>query len=117
MKTTTLKSIIIITASVLFNLPSFAGTPLSTTKKTTEETAIQIKDQLHLKNSDIEQLNGKTINVVFALNESKNIDLVIVNTLNKDIQKQIEEQLINLNLQELAANQVYQINLNFKLIK
>ena len=56
------------------------------------------------------------VNVVFTVNETGNVNLVVVNTTNENLKKSIESQFIKLKLNNLKANNAYSVVFNFKAI-
>ena len=54
--------------------------------------------------------------MVFTVNETGNVNLVVVNTTNENLKKSIETQFVKLKLNNLKANNAYSVVFNFKTI-
>ena len=56
------------------------------------------------------------VNVLFTVNETGEVNLVVANTANETLKKSIESQFMKLKLNNLKANNAYSIVFNFKTI-
>ncbi len=75
-----------------------------------------IKEQIKFPNLLMNFNKEEKVNVVFTVNETGNVNLVVVNTSNENLKKSIETQFIKLKLNNLKANNAYSVVFNFKTI-
>ncbi len=115
MKTIFKKSIMALTAGILFSV--------SLNAKTGEnpETLLidahkEIKEHVKFPNMFISYGQEEKVNVVFTVTEGGNVNLVIANTSNENLRKTIESQFMKLKLNSLKANNAYSVVFNFKTI-
>ena len=115
MKSILKKSLAILAVGVLFSFNISAkenGTPktiiIADANKTIKEH-ITFPDFLNFTKEE-------KVNVVFTVNETGNVNLVVVNTSNENLKKSIESQFIKLKLNNLKANNAYSVVFNFKTI-
>ena len=96
-----------------FNVNAKAdGTPKEVTIADANKT---IKE--HIKFPDLLNfVKEEKVNVVFTVNETGNVNLVVVNTNNENLKKSIETQFKKLKLSNLKANNAYSVVFNFKTI-
>lgn len=101
------KSIAFLAVGILFSLNTSAkveGTPKTVVVDDSNKT---IKEQINKE---------EKVNVVFTVNETGNINLVVANTTNDKLKKSIETQFAKLKLSNLKANNAYSVVFNFKTI-
>jgi hypothetical protein len=101
------KSIAFLAVGILFSLNTSAkveGTPKTVVVEDANKT---IKEQINKE---------EKVNVVFTVNETGNINLVVANTTNDKLKKSIETQFAKLKLSNLKANNAYSVVFNFKTI-
>lgn len=109
------KSIAYISIGILFSFQGNAkvdGTPsiiISDASKT-------IKEHIKFPNLLMDFNKEEKVNVVFTVNETGNVNLVVVNTSNENLRKSIETQFVKLKLNNLKANNAYSVVFNFKTI-
>ena len=75
-----------------------------------------IKEHIKFPNLLMDFNKEEKVNVVFTVNETGNVNLVVVNTSNENLKKSIETQFIKLKLNNLKANNAYSVVFNFKKI-
>jgi len=109
------KSVAFFTVGFLFSFNVNAkvdGTPKNVTISDANKV---IKE--HIKFPDLLNfVKEEKVNVVFTVNETGNVNLVVVNTTNENLKKSIETQFIKLKLSNLKANNAYSVVFNFKTI-
>lgn len=109
------KSIALLTVGFLFSFNVNAkidGTPKTVIIEDANKT---IKE--HIKFPDfLNFVKEEKVNVVFTVNETGNVNLVVVNTTNENLKKSIETQFAKLKLSNLKANNAYSVVFNFKTI-
>ena len=115
MKTIIKKSMALLAVGILFSFNISAkndGTPktviIADANKTIKEH-ITFPDFLNFAKEE-------KVNVVFTVNETGNVNLVVVNTSNENLKKSIESQFVKLKLNNLKANNAYSVIFNFKTI-
>lgn len=115
MKTLIKKSIAILAAGVLFsfNVKANDNEPKTITIAETNKT---IKEYVKFPNLMLNFSKEEKVNVVFTVNETGHVNLVIANTTNEILKKSIETQFMKLTLNHLKANNAYSIQFNFKTI-
>lgn len=115
MKTIFKKSVMALAAGILFSVSLNAktgenpGTLLIDAHK-------EIKEHVKFPNMFISYGQEEKVNVVFTVNETGNVNLVIANTPNETLKRTIESQFIKLKLSSLKANNAYSVVFNFKTI-
>lgn len=72
-----------------------------------------IKEHIKFPSLTLEKDSEEKVNVVFTVDETGHVNLVVANTTNNALRKSIEEQFATLSLQ-LKANHAYSIQFNFK---
>lgn len=75
-----------------------------------------IKEQIKFPNLFMGLNQIEKVNVLFTVNETGEVNLVIANTTNETLKKTIESQFIKLKLNNLKANNTYSVVFNFKTI-
>jgi hypothetical protein len=109
------KGIIILMSGMLLSIPAFATrgeTPSATDAGSASKT---IREHLKFPNFiTIYHAQEEKVNVVFTVNESGHVNLVVANTTNQALRKSIEDQFLTLTLKQLKANNAYSIQFNFK---
>ena len=110
------KSIAFLAVGILFSLNTSAkveGTPKTVVVEDSNKT---IKEQIKFPNLCMDFNKEEKVNVVFTVNETGNINLVVANTTNDKLKKSIETQFAKLKLSNLKANNAYSVVFNFKTI-
>ena len=110
------KSIAFLAVGILFSLNTSAkveGTPKTVVVEDSNKT---IKEQIKFPNLFMDFNKEEKVNVVFTVNETGNINLVVVNPTNDKLKKSIETQFAKLKLSNLKANNAYSVVFNFKTI-
>ena len=110
------KTTLVIATGLIIGLSSFTHTPA--TPKTIEIDMVvkTIKDHVKFPNFSINGIQQEKVNVIFTVNETGQVNLVIANTGNVSLKRTIEEQFLKLTLKQLKANNAYSIQFNFKTI-
>ena len=109
------KSIAYISIGILFSFQANAkvdGTP----SITISDASKTIKEHIKFPNLLMDFNKEEKVNVVFTVNETGNVNLVVVNTSNENLRKSIETQFVKLKLNNLKANNAYSVVFNFKTI-
>lgn len=75
-----------------------------------------IKEQIKFPDTLINFNQEEKVNVLFTVNETGQVNLVIANTNNETLKKSIESQFMKLTLNNLQANNAYSVVFNFKTI-
>jgi len=110
------RSIALLTVGVLFSFNTSAkveGTPKTVV---IEEANKTIKEQIKFPNVFMDFNKEEKVNVVFTVNETGSVNLVLANTSNESLKKSIETQFAKLKLSNLKANNAYSVVFNFKTI-
>jgi hypothetical protein len=108
------KGIIILMSGMFLSISAFATkgeTPLTTDAGSASK---MIREHLKFPNFTIYRAAEEKVNVVFTVNESGHVNLVVANTSNQVLRKSIEDQFSTLTLKQLKANNAYSIQFNFK---
>lgn len=116
MKTIIKKSIVLLAAGLFFCFNSNAkenGTPKLIEVSDANKT---IKEHIKFPNLLMNFNQEEKVNVVFTVNETGQVNLVIANTLNENLKKSIESQFMKLKINNLKANNAYSVVFNFKTI-
>jgi hypothetical protein len=110
------KSIIAISVGILFSFHANA-TNDTKPKLTTSINANQtILEKISFSNELINFKDEEKVKVVFTVNETGKVNLVIANTKNESIKNAIEKQFTKLVFENMTANNAYSIVFNFKKI-
>ncbi|MCD6017187.1 MAG: hypothetical protein K0S53_308 [Bacteroidetes bacterium] len=75
-----------------------------------------IKEHIKFPNLLMHFNQEEKVNVVFTVNETGQVNLVIANTQNEILKKSIEAQFMKLKLEHLKADNAYSVVFNFKTI-
>lgn len=116
MKTRIKKSVFILAAGLLFTLNSQAKDNETPKSILIADASKTIKEHVKFPNLMLNFNKEEKVNVVFTVNETGQVNLVIANTTNEILKKAIETQFMKLTLQHLKANNAYSIQFNFKTI-
>lgn len=116
MKTIFKKTIILVTAGLFFSMNINAKDNENPKSVLVSDASKTIKE--HIKFPDFLMNFNETekVNVVFTVNETGEVNLVVANTSNETLRKSIETQFMKLKMDKLKANNAYSIVLNFKKI-
>lgn len=109
------KSIVYISIGILFSSHANAkvdGNP----SITISDASKTIKEHIKFPNLLMDFNKEEKVNVVFTVNETGNVNLVVVNTTNENLKKSIETQFVKLKLNNLKANNAYSVVFNFKTV-
>jgi hypothetical protein len=118
-KTILKKSIVLLAVGVLFSFNVNAKedvTPKTLTHIDVTDANKVIKEHIKFPNLLMDFNKEEKVNVVFTVNETGNVNLVVVNTTNQNLKKSIETQFSKLKLSNLKANNAYSVVFNFKTI-
>lgn len=108
------KSIVILAVGFLFSFNSNANeNPKTIIIADANKT---IKDHIKFPNLVMNFNQVEKVNVLFTVNETGDVNLVIANTTNETLKKSIESQFMKLKLKNLKANNAYSVVFNFKTI-
>lgn len=116
MKTIFKKSIVIIVTGVLFSFNIQAKENEKPTSIIIADAGKTIKEHVKFPNLMLNFNQVEKVNVVFTVNETGQVNLVVANTTNEILKKSIETQFMKLTLNHLKANNAYSIQFNFKTI-
>jgi DNA/RNA endonuclease YhcR with UshA esterase domain len=116
MKTIFNKTIIMITASLFLSMNINAKDNENPKSVLISYATKTIKEHIKFPNFLIHFNEEEKVNVVFTVNETGEVNLVIANTANETIKKSIETQFMKLKLNKLKANNAYSVVFNFKTI-
>ncbi len=109
------KGILAILSGIFISISAVAAPAGEKPLGTDVESASRlIKEQVKFSNYATYQGHEEKVNVVFTVNEAGQVNLVIANTENPSLKKDIEEQFLKLSLKQLKANNAYSIQFNFK---
>ncbi|MES2760800.1 MAG: hypothetical protein V4677_01285 [Bacteroidota bacterium] len=115
MKSIIKKSMALLAVGILFSFNTSAkenGTPKTVVIEDANKT---IKE--HIKFPDLLTFTKEEkVKVVFTVNETGNVNLIVVNTFNENLKRSIESQFSKLKLNSLKANNAYSVVFNFKTI-
>jgi hypothetical protein len=75
-----------------------------------------IKEHIKFPNLLMNFNHAEKVNVLFTVNETGQVNLVVANTTNETLKKSIELQFMKLKLNNLKANNAYSVVFNFKTI-
>lgn len=114
MKSIINKSIIIISTGILFSLNSFANTNENPKTDFISNANKTIKEHIVFSTLAMDLKTSENVNVVFTVNETGQVNLVIANTKNEILKQSIESQFKKLKLNHLIANNAYSVVFNFK---
>lgn len=109
------KSSVLITAGILASFSANAKVDV-TPSVTISDASKTIKDHIKFPNLVMDFNKEEKVNVVFTVNETGNVNLVVVNTLNENLKNIIQTQFVKLKLSNLKANSAYSVVFNFKTI-
>ncbi len=109
------KSVLILASGLLICMSSVAKgeTPVITDAGNASKI---IEEHIKFPNFKMYQPREEKVNVIFTVNETGCVNLVIANTTNAVLKRSIEEQFLKLTLKQLKANNAYSIQFNFKTI-
>lgn len=110
------KSLSILAAGLLISFNAKAGDNEKPKAIIITEAGKIIKEHVKFPNLMLNFNEEEKVNVVFTVNETGQINLVIANTNNEILKKAIETQFMKLTLSHLKANNAYSIQFNFKTI-
>ncbi|MBI3519092.1 MAG: hypothetical protein HY062_07010 [Bacteroidetes bacterium] len=119
MKTIVKRSLVLLATGIFLSINSNASEnekPKSTTRLSVTEAHQTIKEHIKFPNLLMHFDQEEKVNVVFTVNESGEVNLVVANTSNDILKKSIESQFLKLKLNNLKANNAYSIVFNFKTI-
>lgn len=114
MKTIIKKTTITLTFGLLLSLNISAKDYQNTTIEV--NSISDIKKHIVFPNFIQKTNHTDEVKIVFTINESGNIDLVIANTSNEILKKSIEQQFLKLKFPLLKTNITYGIQFNFKTV-
>lgn len=116
MKTIFKKSMILLAAGLFFSFTIKAGENENPKTIMISEAHTVIKEHIKFPNFLMSYTKQEKVNVVFTVNETGEVNLVIANTNNEMLKKSIESQFLKLKLNNLKANNAYSVVFNFKTI-
>lgn len=116
MKTILKKTIILVTAGLFLSLNINAKDNENPKSVLIADASKTIKEHIKFPNLLMHFNEEEKVNVVFTVNETGDVNLVIANTTNETLKKSIETQFVKLKMDKLKANNAYSIVLNFKKI-
>ncbi len=110
------KSIVLLAAGLFLSLTIKAGENETPRTIVISEAHTTIKEHIKFPNFLMNYAKQEKVNVVFTVNETGEVNLVIANTTNEMLKKSIESQFLKLKLNNLKANNAYSVVFNFKTI-
>jgi len=116
MKTIFKKTIILVTAGLFLSMNINAKDNENPKSVLIADANKIIKEHIKFPNLLMHFNEEEKVNVVFTVNETGDVNLVIANTPNETLKKSIEAQFMKLKMDKLKANNAYSVVLNFKKI-
>lgn len=113
MKTAIKKTMIILVSGLLISFNSSAKNKNSIN---TINSVSEIKNHFIFPSFVQDANQIESVNVVFTVNETGNVNLVIANTTNLILKQSIESQFSKLKFTQFKANNAYGIDFKFKTI-
>lgn len=116
MKTLVKKTIALVTAGILFAINANAKDNENPKSALITDASKNIKEHIKFPDLLMHFNQEEKVNVVFTVNETGEVNLVVANTTNESLKKSIEAQFMKLKMDKLKANNAYSVVLNFKKI-
>lgn len=116
MKTAIKKTMIILVSGLLISFNSSAKNKNSINTSNTINSVSEIKNHFIFPSFVQDANQIESVNVVFTVNETGNVNLVIANTTNLILKQSIESQFSKLKFTQFKANNAYGIDFKFKTI-
>ena len=116
MKTIFKKTIILVTTGLFLSMNINAKSNENPKSVLISDANKTIKEHIKFPDLLIHFNQEEKVNVVFTVNETGEVNLVIANTTNESLKKSIETQFMKLKLNKLKANNAYSVVFNFKTI-
>jgi hypothetical protein len=116
MKTLIKKSIILLSAGFLFSFNLNAKEKETPKTLIISEASKTIKEHIKFPDVLLNFNQEEKVNVVFTVNDTGHVNLVVANTQNENLKKSIETQFMKLTLNHLKADNAYSVVFNFKTI-
>jgi len=110
------KSIAILTVGFLFSFNVNAKENENPKTVIIADANKTIKEHIKFPNLIMNFNKAEKVNVLFTVNETGEVNLVVANTTNETLKKSIESQFMKLKLNNLKANNAYSVVFNFKTI-
>ncbi len=110
------KTIILIATGILFTINVNANNQPLKNKIIEVGSVKNIKNYFTFPAFINETNHNQIVKVVFTVSETGNVNLAIANTNNIEIKQAIESQFLKLKLNDLKANNAYEIQFHFKTI-
>ncbi|MBL7936513.1 MAG: hypothetical protein JNM51_11975 [Bacteroidia bacterium] len=116
MKTLLKKSMILIVTGIMLSFNVNAKNDETPKTVLIADASKTIKEYIKFPGFILNFNHEEKVNVVFTVNETGQVNLVIANTHNETLKKSIESQFMKLKLNNLKANNAYSVVFNFKTI-
>lgn len=116
MKTLFKKTIVLIATGLLFAVSANAKDNENPKSALITDASKTIKEHIKFPDLLMHFNQEEKVNVVFTVNETGEVNLVVANTTNESLKKSIETQFMKLKMDKLKANNAYSVVLNFKKI-